>query len=577
MIPRPSLSFRGHLWRLVSAARSGPPQECAFSIAANPAGARDPGSFPPENRHASCSIARRGARYAWSIVAQCSDRRGFGLGRAAVIRPDHRAARPARGRPFRRRGGASTPCWHRSRCIRTPLLVQILMASTYPLQVVRGVPLAGRGRATAPYSGRCADPGAGRGQAWDPSVKSLVPFPQVLAMLNSQLEWMQQLGWAFAGQQADVMAAIQRLRHQAQANGSLQSTQQQRVTEADGTIAIEPASPQIVYVPVYVPQDVYGAWPSPAYPPVYIPPPADYTLDTALYGGLGFATGVVVVGSLFGFARPRWHHREVHIDVDRFNRINVNRAAMQSPLWHPPPAAVQRMAVVPATIRPNMMAPPVQFARPVPPVVMPRVVPWARPTQPFYHPPVFQAYRPIQPAFRPPSSCSGRSRCTNGAASCSGTADHPPRPPGPALLCPAAQRENEPHADWSDRLRHPNPAGAPHQQVAQVPPMMCCLPGSPTWISASRRPSPRPWPGWRADQEYGYAARDGALAAAFARRMQRRFGWEADPADAHPDRRPGAGQLFLGHGLQRAGRCRCAAVCRGNRRSCARSRTPAAG
>ena len=60
------------------------------------------------------------------------------------------------------------------------------------------------------------------------------------------------------------------------------------------------------------------------------------------------------------------------------------------------------MAVVPATIRPNMMAPPVQFARPVPPVVMPRVVPWARPTQPFYHPPVFQAYRPIQPAFRLP-------------------------------------------------------------------------------------------------------------------------------------------------------------------------------
>jgi len=280
------------------------------------------------------------------------------------------------------------------------LLVQILMASTYPLQVVeasRWLDEPGNRTLQGDALTQALD-----GQAWDPSVKSLVPFPQVLAMLNSQLEWMQQLGWAFAGQQADVMATIQRLRHQAQANGSLQSTQQQRVTEADGTIAIEPGSPQIVYVPVYVPQDVYGAWPSPAYPPVYIPPPADYTLDTALYGGLGFATGVVVVGSLFGFARPRWHHREVHIDVDRFNRINVNRAAMQSPLWHPPPAAVQRMAVVPATIRPNMMAPPVQFARPVPPVVMPRVVPWARPTQPFYHPPVFQAYRPIQPAFRPP-------------------------------------------------------------------------------------------------------------------------------------------------------------------------------
>ena len=78
---------------------------------------------------------------------------------------------------------------------------------------------------------------------WDPSVKSLVPFPQVVATLNSQLEWMQQLGYAFATQQADVMASVQRLRHQAQAAGTLTTTQQQRVAEENGTIAIEPASP----------------------------------------------------------------------------------------------------------------------------------------------------------------------------------------------------------------------------------------------------------------------------------------------------------------------------------------------
>jgi hypothetical protein len=208
------------------------------------------------------------------------------------------------------------------------LLVQILMASTYPLQVVeasRWLDEPGNRGLQGDTLAQALD-----GQAWDPSVKSLVPFPQVLAMLNSQLEWMQQLGWAFAGQQADVMAAIQRLRHQAQANRSLQSTQQQHVAEGDGTITIEPASPQVVYVPVYTPQAAYGEWPTPAYPPVYMPPPADYALDSALYGGLGFAAGVVVVGSLFGFAHPRWHHREVHLDVDRFNRLNANRFAIQS-------------------------------------------------------------------------------------------------------------------------------------------------------------------------------------------------------------------------------------------------------
>ena len=222
------------------------------------------------------------------------------------------------------------------------LLAQVLMASTYPLQVVE----ASRWRNELGHDNLQGDALAQALEQlpWDPSVKSLVPFPQVLAMLNTELDWMQQLGYAFATQQADVMSSVQRLRHQAQASGSLKTTDQQRVVEENDTIGIEPANPQVVYVPIYNPNVVYGVWPYPDYQPVYIPPPFGYAPDSAYLGGFGFATGVVVVGSLFGFARPRWRHREVFIDKDRFNHINVNRIAMQSEVWRPP-AAVAWSAV----------------------------------------------------------------------------------------------------------------------------------------------------------------------------------------------------------------------------------------
>ena len=108
-----------------------------------------------------------------------------------------------------------------------PLLTQVLMASTYPLQVVeasRWLEDPAHKSLTGDELTRALNP-----QPWDASVKSLVPFPVVLATLNNNLDWMQQLGYAFATQQADVFDAIQRLRVQAQANGSLQSSQHQVV------------------------------------------------------------------------------------------------------------------------------------------------------------------------------------------------------------------------------------------------------------------------------------------------------------------------------------------------------------
>jgi hypothetical protein len=102
-------------------------------------------------------------------------------------------------------------------------------------------------------------------QAWDDSVKALIATPAVLAMMNAELDWTQKLGDAVLAQQADVMAAIQRLRLKAEGNGKLETTPQQKVTDQQQdnqrTVVIEQASDDTVYVPAYDPGVVYGAWP----------------------------------------------------------------------------------------------------------------------------------------------------------------------------------------------------------------------------------------------------------------------------------------------------------------------------
>ena len=163
-------------------------------------------------------------------------------------------------------------------------------------------------------------------EPWDPSVKSLVPFPVVLATLNDNLPWLQQLGYAFATQQADVFASIQRLRRRAQAGGHLESSPQQVVSTQTVTvepggggapagggevgiqqevIVIEPAQDDTVYVPSYNPGTVYGDWPYPSYPPYCAAPPTGYYFGTALATGLAFAAGAAVVGGLWAGRDPR--------------------------------------------------------------------------------------------------------------------------------------------------------------------------------------------------------------------------------------------------------------------------------
>lgn len=217
------------------------------------------------------------------------------------------------------------------------LLTQVLMAATYPLEIVEASRWLQQGSNAQLHGDALAK--ALEGQSWDPSVKSLVPFPEVLAMMNGKLDWTQQVGYAFATQQADVMNSVQRLRAQAQQAGSLKSTPQQTVSSEQGAIVIQPADPQVIYVPAYNPTVVYGTWPYPATPPVYFPPPG-YLAANAFVSGLAFATGAAVVGSLWGWARPAWGAGNVNVNVNRWNNINVNRTAIQSNVWRPPAAGV---------------------------------------------------------------------------------------------------------------------------------------------------------------------------------------------------------------------------------------------
>lgn len=220
------------------------------------------------------------------------------------------------------------------------LLTQVLMASTYPLEIVTASRWLAQGNNKALSGEALAQ--ALQAQNWDPSVKSLVPFPQVLELLNSNLDWTQQLGYAFASQQNDVWNSIQRLRAQAQAVGQLKTTEQQTVAVESGAIVIQPANPQVVYVPAYNPAVVYGAWPYPSYPPVYYPPPPGYVVGSALVTGLAFAAGVAVVGSLWGWCGPRWSGGygswggSVNVNANRYNNINVNRPPLQQGGWRPP-------------------------------------------------------------------------------------------------------------------------------------------------------------------------------------------------------------------------------------------------
>jgi uncharacterized membrane protein YgcG len=176
------------------------------------------------------------------------------------------------------------------------LVAQVLAASTYPAEIVEA------DRWMQSHSNLKGEELAKEvdKQAWDPSVKALAQFPSVLENMDKNLSWTSSLGDAYANQEQDVTQAVQTLREQARNAGKLNSNEQEKVTNQGSTIVIEPANPDVVYVPAYDPWLVYGA-PIVAYPGWY-PVPGVFFAGPAISFGFGFGIG------FFGGFGWGWHH-----------------------------------------------------------------------------------------------------------------------------------------------------------------------------------------------------------------------------------------------------------------------------
>ena len=176
------------------------------------------------------------------------------------------------------------------------LVAQILAASTYPTEIVEA------DRWMQSHSNLKGEELAKEvdKQPWDPSVKALAQFPSVLENMDKNLSWSSSLGDAYANDPQGVTDAVQTMRQQAQKAGNLNSNEQENIADQDGTIAIEPASPDVVYVPAYDPWLVYGA-PIVAYPGWY-PVPGIFLAGAGIGFGIGFGVG------FFGGFGWGWHH-----------------------------------------------------------------------------------------------------------------------------------------------------------------------------------------------------------------------------------------------------------------------------
>lgn len=261
------------------------------------------------------------------------------------------------------------------------LLSQVLMASTYPTNVMQAVQWS----QDNPTMQGDAAVQAVANQPWDPSVKSLVAFPQLLTLMGENPPWVENLGDAFLAQPQDVMNSVQKLRALAQQTGSLKSTPQQKVTTttksepAPGTsttthssattsttaaapasstqvIKIESADPNVVYVPTYNPSTVYGTWPNTAYPPVYLPPPPGEQFADSFVNGLGFSLGVATTYALFSnidWDDDDYHHHDdgyhggsynrngdnnININVNDYNRVTGQRLQGSNVNWQHNPS-----------------------------------------------------------------------------------------------------------------------------------------------------------------------------------------------------------------------------------------------
>lgn len=196
------------------------------------------------------------------------------------------------------------------------LTAQILMASTYPLEVVEAERWSSQ---NLHLKGDELD-NALQSKTWDPSVKSLCHFPDILSSMSDKLDQTRKLGDAFLNQEEEVMATLQELRKKAMSQGNLKTTAEQKVVVEDGVVKVEPVRSEVVYVPIYDPAYVYGPWWYPAYPPYY------WNYPTGFYGGayIGFGPGVYFGFNAFSWAWFDWPSRRVYTDIYRTRHFNRN-------------------------------------------------------------------------------------------------------------------------------------------------------------------------------------------------------------------------------------------------------------
>jgi hypothetical protein len=209
-----------------------------------------------------------------------------------------------------------------------PLLTQVLVASTYPLELIqleqwlqKNPGLKGDALTTAVQK-----------QDWDASIQAMSVFPDLVKRLSDDIKWTTDLGNAFLAQQSDVMDAVQRMRTKAMDAGKLKTNEQMKVetqtVESKTVVVIQPANPQIVYVPTYNPVVVYGP-PIYPYPPIYYPPPSYYAAGMFFAFSVGIAVGAYYHGG-WGYNCGWGRHTTIIVNrnnnyVRHYNNVNINR------------------------------------------------------------------------------------------------------------------------------------------------------------------------------------------------------------------------------------------------------------
>lgn len=204
------------------------------------------------------------------------------------------------------------------------LLSQVLMASTYPIEVIEADRWLKKNKRLK--DDRLDD--ALINKEWDPSVKSLCHFPSILALMSEKIAETTSLGNAFLAQEDEVMDVIQELRAEAYEQGNLTSTSKQKIVKKGEIIVIEPATPDVVYVPYYNPNYVYGPWWYPSYPPYYWGP-----FPVVVGAGISFWPGPFISFSLISWSYFDWHRRSIYINIHKRPRF------FRQHDWHPKPGA----------------------------------------------------------------------------------------------------------------------------------------------------------------------------------------------------------------------------------------------